>query len=138
MSCRLPMAIAIVRLLANRLKIWILSSRSSYLEASYRHPIIRTPKQEIALGFAFDYRQNSQLFLEDVGFPTLARGTDIEGVTKISTLRFTQEYSTRSDRNVFAVNSQFNIGLNAFDATINAGNVPDSQFFSMAWSSTIY
>ena len=78
------------------------------------------------MGFAFA-RQNSQLFLMDRGFPTLARGTDAEGVTKISSLRFSQEYSTRSDRHVFAVNSQFNIGLNIFDATINAKE-PDSQF----------
>ena len=103
-----------------------LSSRSSYLEANYRFPVIRTPRQEIAVGFAFA-RQNSQLFLMDRGFPTLARGTDVEGVTKISTLRFFQEYSTRSNRHVFAVNSQFNIGLNIFDATINAKD-PDSQF----------
>lgn len=104
-----------------------LSSRSSYIEASYRHPLIRTPKQEIALGFSFAH-QDSQLFLEDVGFSTLARGTDIEGITKISALRFTQEYSVRSDRYVFATNSQFSIGLNAFDATINSGDIPDSQF----------
>ena len=103
-----------------------LSSRSSYLEASYRLPLIRTPRQETALGFAFA-RQDSQLFLMDEWFPNLARGTDVEGVTKISTLRFFQEYSTRGERHVFAVNSQFNIGLDIFDATINAKD-PDSQF----------
>ena len=105
-----------------------LSSRSSYIETSYRHPVARSPKQEIALGFSFSH-QNSQLFLMDVGFPTLARGTDVEGVTKISALRITQEYNTRSDRHVFAVNSQFSIGVDAFEATINSGETPDSQFF---------
>ncbi|MEL6929919.1 MAG: ShlB/FhaC/HecB family hemolysin secretion/activation protein [Cyanobacteria bacterium J06600_6] len=104
-----------------------LSSRSSYFEASYRHPLFRTSQKEIALGFSLTH-QDTQLFLMDIGFPTLARGTDIEGVTKISALRFSQEYSKRSDRYVFALNSQFSIGLDLFDATINADNIPDSQF----------
>ena len=104
-----------------------LSSRSSYWETSYRQPIFRTPRKEMVLGFSLTH-QDSQLFLMDVGFPTLARGTDVEGRTKISALRFAQEYSTRSDRHVFALNSQFSIGLNILDATINADNIPDSQF----------
>ena len=105
-----------------------LSSRGSYVEASYRHPLLQTPKQEFALSFAFSH-QDTQLFLMDTGFPTLARGTSIEGITKISALRLTQEYSNRSDRHVFALNSQFNIGLNVLDATSNPDNIPDSQFF---------
>ena len=104
-----------------------LSSQGSYVEASYRHPLLQTPKQEFALGFTFSH-QDTQLFLMDTDFP-LARGTSIEGITKISALRLTQEYSNRSDRHVFALNSQFNIGLNVLDATSNPDNIPDSQFF---------
>ena len=105
-----------------------LSSRGSYVEASYRQPVLQTPQQELAFGFSFSH-QDTQLFLMDTGFPTLARGTSIEGITKISALRFTQEYSNRSDRHVFALNSQFNIGLNILDATNNPGDLPDSEFF---------
>ncbi|MEL6496198.1 MAG: ShlB/FhaC/HecB family hemolysin secretion/activation protein [Cyanobacteria bacterium J06623_7] len=105
-----------------------LSNRSTYVEAIYRQPIIKTPNQELTLGFSFSY-QDSQLFLMDRGFPTLARGTDVEGITKISALRLVQAYSDRSDRHVLALNSQFNIGINVLDATINPDDIPDSQFF---------
>jgi len=104
-----------------------LSSISSYVQATYRQPLLKTPQQEITLGFALSH-QDTQLFLMGQGFPTLARGTDIEGVTKISALRFIQEYSDRSSNHVFALNSQFSVGVNLFDATINSDDIPDSQF----------
>ena len=104
-----------------------LGSRSSYYGVRYRQPLYETPTQEIALGFVLSH-QNTQLSLMDVGFPTLARGTDIEGITKISALRLFQEYSDRSSNHVFAVRSQFSIGLDAFDATDNADGIPDSNF----------
>ena len=104
-----------------------LSSRGTYIEATYRQPVLQTAKQEFALRFSFAY-QNTQLFLMDVGFPTLARGTDNDGITKISSLKFTQEYSQRGNNYSFALRSQFNLGVNLFDATINADDIPDSQF----------
>jgi hemolysin activation/secretion protein len=104
-----------------------LSSRGSSLNLSYQHQILHTPKQELTIGFAFNY-QNTQLFLMDVGFPTLARGTDETGVTKIASLQFMQEYSDRGESHVLALSSQFNLGVNMFDATINPDGIPDSQF----------
>ncbi|MEL6578687.1 MAG: ShlB/FhaC/HecB family hemolysin secretion/activation protein [Cyanobacteria bacterium J06621_12] len=105
-----------------------LSSISTYLQATYRQPLLNTPQQEFTLGFALSH-QDTQLFLMGQGFPTLARGTDIEGITKISALRFIQEYSDRSSNHVFALSSQFSLGVNLFDATINSDDIPDSQFF---------
>lgn len=104
-----------------------LGSKSSYYGVRYHQPLYETPTQEIALGFVFSH-QNTQLSLMDIGFPTLARGTDIEGITKISALRLFQEYSDRSNSHVFALRSQFSIGLDAFDATDNADGIPDSNF----------
>ncbi|MGL5836435.1 MAG: ShlB/FhaC/HecB family hemolysin secretion/activation protein [Waterburya sp.] len=104
-----------------------LSSRGSSLNASYRQKILHTPRKELTLGVAFNY-QNTQLFLMDVGFPTLARGTDETGVTKIAALQFIQEYSDRGEGHVLALSSQFNLGINVFDATINPPGIPDSHF----------
>lgn len=104
-----------------------LSSRGSSLNASYRQKILHTPRKELTLGFAFNY-QNTQLFLMDRGFPTLARGTDETGVTKIAALQFIQEYSDRGEDHVLAFSSQFNLGINVFDATINPPGIPDSHF----------
>lgn len=104
-----------------------LGSKNHYFGFSYRQPVYQTPNQEIALGFIFSH-QNTQLSLMDVGFPTLARGSDVEGITKISALRIFQEYSDRGSTHVFAVRSQFNIGIDAFDATTNPDGIPDSIF----------
>ncbi|MGL5081853.1 MAG: ShlB/FhaC/HecB family hemolysin secretion/activation protein, partial [Microcoleaceae cyanobacterium] len=50
-----------------------------------------------------------------------------DGKTRITALRFFQEYTTRSTQSVFAARSQFSLGLGAFDATVNS-DLPDSQF----------
>ncbi len=104
-----------------------LASENRYYEATYRQPLYQTPQQDITIGVTFS-RQNSQLLLMDRGFPSLTRGSDNQGKTQISALRLFQEYSDRSDSHVFAVRSQFSIGIDAFDATINSNDVPDSKF----------
>lgn len=46
----------------------------------------------------------------------------------MSALRFFQEWTYRSNNEVLAVRSQFNLGIGALDATINQ-DAPDSRFF---------
>lgn len=104
-----------------------LGSKNRYLEFAYRQPIWETPNQVIALGLAFS-NQSTQLSLMDIGFPTLARGSDLEGITTISALRLFQEYSDRGTDHVFALRSQFNLGLDIFEATDNPDGIPDSSF----------
>ena len=104
-----------------------LESQSRYYEITYLQPVLQTPNQDLTLGFGFSH-QNSQISLMDVGFPSLARGANAAGETKISALRLFQEYSDRSQDRVFALRSQFSIGIDAFDATINNNELPDSKF----------
>jgi len=59
----------------------------------------------------------------------LSQGADEQGRTRISALRFFQEWTQRDTRQVIAARSQFNLGVGAFDATVNAEQ-PDSRFFS--------
>ncbi len=104
-------------------------SESQLYEVSFRQPVRQTPTEELALGLNFTH-QNSQTFiLGDIGFP-LSNGADDNGITKVSALRFIQEYTNRSNQQVFALRSQFNLGFDAFNATVNSGSTPDSQFFS--------
>ncbi|MEC4895721.1 MAG: ShlB/FhaC/HecB family hemolysin secretion/activation protein [Oscillatoria sp. PMC 1051.18] len=100
---------------------------SRYYEFTFRQPVILTPTREFALGITAS-RQESETELLGVNFP-LSAGSDDEGKTKISTLRIFQEYSQRSPRSVLAIRSQFNIGLDLFNSTINP-EPPDSRFFS--------
>ena len=92
---------------------------------TYRQPLLQTPKRLVTIGSTFSYK-NSENTLMGSPFP-LSRGADKEGKTKISALRFFQEYSTRDQQQVFAARSEFSIGIDAFDATIN-DNLPDSKF----------
>ncbi|NMG09692.1 ShlB/FhaC/HecB family hemolysin secretion/activation protein [Brasilonema sp. UFV-L1] len=111
-----------------------IQSASRYYEITFRQPVIQTPTQEFALGFTASRRESeisSVLFREEFGLPPneLSPGADEEGRTRVSALRFFQEWTSRNSREVIAARSQFNIGLGALDATINS-NPPDSRFFS--------
>ena len=94
---------------------------------------MQTPTQEFALGVTAS-RRNSDIssLLEEFNVPPseLSPGADESGQTQVSALRFFQEWTRRSSNEVIAVRSQFNLGLGAFDATVN-DNAPDSRFF--AW-----
>lgn len=100
---------------------------SRYLEFGLRQPLVLTPTQELAVGLTAAWQESqSQLLGEN---RPLSAGADEDGETRISALRFFQEWSQRSPEAVFALRSQFSLGIDAFNATIN-DTPPDSQFFS--------
>ncbi|MEA5618389.1 ShlB/FhaC/HecB family hemolysin secretion/activation protein [Cronbergia sp. UHCC 0137] len=109
----------------------IQSSSKSY-DFSYRQPLVQTPTKEFGVGLSFS-RQESQtkLGIDNIGGFPLSPGADADGKTKISALRFIQDYTQRSNKEVFAARSQFSFGVDWFDANINNNNAPDSRFF--AW-----
>ncbi|MFM6157687.1 MAG: ShlB/FhaC/HecB family hemolysin secretion/activation protein, partial [Sphaerospermopsis kisseleviana] len=92
-----------------------------------RQPLTQTPTKEFTLGVTAS-RQESQTSLLGLPFP-LSIGANDQGETKISALRFFQEYTQRNSQQVFALRSQFNFGIDAFGSTIN-DQAPDSQFIS--------
>ena len=107
-----------------------ISATSSYYELTFRQPVIQTPTEELALGLTLTH-QRSQTFLgiEDIGPFPLVPGADEKGHTRVSALRFFQEWTKRSNEQVLAFRSQFSLGLNFLDATINHNQEPDSRFF---------
>jgi hemolysin activation/secretion protein len=108
-----------------------IDSESRYYELSLRHPLQRTTRSELAMGLTFSRRESqTSLGFEDIGPFPLSPGADDQGRTRVSALRFFQELTKRSDKQVLAFRSQFSLGVNAFDATQNPGNEPDSQFFT--------
>ncbi len=96
-----------------------------------RQPIVQTPNEEFALGVTASRRES------DVGFYDPLTGDRFafpspgarDGETRLSILRFFQDWTKRNSRQVLAARSQFSFGIDAFDATINS-NAPDGQFFS--------
>jgi hemolysin activation/secretion protein len=109
-----------------------IESASRYYDLTFRQPIVQTPTQEFALGLTASRRENDiSSLLQREGLPAseLSPGADESGRTRVSSLQFFQEWTSRNSREVIAARSGFNFGIGAFDATINA-DAPDSRFFS--------
>ena len=107
-----------------------IQSKSNYYELSLRQPIVETPNKEFAVGITASRRESkASLFNGEIPFPN-SPGADEDGRTRISALRFFQEWTNRSSSQVFALRSQFSIGLDALDSTVNDTS-PDSRFY--AW-----
>ncbi|MDV3352671.1 ShlB/FhaC/HecB family hemolysin secretion/activation protein [Leptothoe sp. LEGE 181152] len=107
-----------------------ISSDSAYYELGYRRPLIETPTQSAALGLTLSHQTSqTRLGLDDIGPFPLSPGADENGRTRISTVRFFQEWTQRSQRHVLALRSQFNVGVDLLGANINT-DAPDSRFFS--------
>ncbi|TAE54735.1 MAG: ShlB/FhaC/HecB family hemolysin secretion/activation protein [Nostocales cyanobacterium] len=104
-----------------------IQSASRNYQITYRQPLHQTPTQEFIIG-VIGSRQESETSLLDDPFP-LSVGANDQGEVRISALRFFQEYTKRDTKQVFAMRSQFNLGINAFNATNNATE-PDGQFIS--------
>jgi hemolysin activation/secretion protein len=105
-------------------------SNTDLYELTFRQPLTQTPTQEFALGLTASH-QASQTFLgiDDIGPFPLSPGADDQGRTKVSALRFFQEWTQRNSTQVLALRSQFNLGLGILGATISDTG-PDSRFFS--------
>ncbi|MBD2355347.1 ShlB/FhaC/HecB family hemolysin secretion/activation protein [Tolypothrix sp. FACHB-123] len=103
---------------------------SREFELSFRQPILQraTPdlSQELTLSFTAA-RRESNSSIQGVNFP-LFPGADNQGETRLSALSFAQEWLQRSRQEVFAARSEFNLGIGAFNATVN-NSEPDSRYF---------
>lgn len=97
------------------------------LSAGFRQPLVRTPTEEFALGLDFDWKRSRSFILDDIPFSFSAGPED--GVSRVSALRFYQDWVKRSQSRVLAARSQFSVGLDIFDATDNDSGI-DGQFFS--------
>ena len=105
-----------------------IESENTNYEFTFLQPLIQQPTKDMALGLTFS-RNSSQTTSEDRPLQ-LSRGADINGETNISTLRFFGEYTNRNQNQVFALFSQFSLGIDVFDATINDRDTPDSKFLT--------
>ncbi len=105
-----------------------IQGKSRTYQITYRQPIVQKPNRELALGLTFS-RQESETSLLGERF-ALASGANQQGETRVSALRFFQEYVQRSPRQVFGVRSQFSLGIDLWGTTINSSG-PDNRFF--AW-----
>ncbi|HNP28338.1 MAG TPA: ShlB/FhaC/HecB family hemolysin secretion/activation protein [Nitrospirales bacterium] len=108
-----------------------IESKSQIFKIAIRHPLYRTLTDEVAISKIGEHLQN-QNFLGGTGF-SFTPGTTSKGKSKVSAIRFAQEWIHRQPMQVLAFRSRFSVGLDVLDATNNRRkkNDLDSHFF--AW-----
>jgi len=101
-----------------------------FFDITLRQPLLQTPAQELALGLTASRRESDSSLL---GSHLLGRevspGSDQQGRTRVSALRFFQEWTNRNSSEVLVFRSQFSLGVGALNATIHR-TAPDGRFFS--------
>ncbi|MEH2195507.1 MAG: ShlB/FhaC/HecB family hemolysin secretion/activation protein [Nostoc sp.] len=102
-------------------------SQAETLSLNIRQPLIHKPNNEFALGLAFDLRQSQTFILNDIPF-SFTEGPE-NGKSKVTVIRFSQDWLQRNANSVFAARSQFSFGIDAIDATVNDTGT-DGRFFS--------
>lgn len=102
-------------------------SETQTYSLNFRQPITRTPTREFALSLGLDLRRSQTYILDDIPF-SFTEGPE-NGESKVTVIRFSQDWVNRGTRRVLAARSQFSLGIDAFDATINDTGT-DGRFFS--------
>ena len=114
----------------------IFANSQSY-EISFKQPVIKEinseSTKELTIGVSGTYNE-SKTFLLNQPF-RLSVGADGEGRTKITAIRFFQEWLQRATQEVLFVRSQFSLGFGFLGSTINSSE-PDSRFLS--WRGQAY
>lgn len=105
-----------------------IKANSFNMSLNYRQPIIETPTRFVSLGLGTYWRQ-SQTSILDIPFP-LSPGSDANGITRVSTVRFFQDWVERSGESVFAARSEFNVGLGAFNSGLDT---PPPNGYFVLW-----
>ncbi|NJN31154.1 MAG: ShlB/FhaC/HecB family hemolysin secretion/activation protein [Synechococcales cyanobacterium RM1_1_8] len=108
-----------------------IQAKSIYYEGTYRQPLYQTASEEFALGLTFSRQESStKLGFSDIGGFPLSPGANENGETKISALRFFQEWNKRSSQQVLAARSQLSLGTNWFESNQSSDGGPDSNFLT--------
>ena len=103
-------------------------SDTTTVSIGVRQPLWQSPTEEFALGLDFDWRRSRSFILDDIPF-SFSVGPE-DGESQVSVLRFYQDWVKRDAKRVLAARSQFSLGLDLFDATVNDTGT-DGRFF--AW-----
>ncbi len=106
-----------------------ISGNTEVYEFSYRQPLVRTPAQEFAVSLGLSYQQ-SDTFVAGESFGFGAGRGEGDGTNTSTVIKLGQDYLRRDPKGAWALRSQFNLGVDLFDATVNNDPIPDGRFFS--------
>lgn len=102
-----------------------ITSKSDVFQITLRHPFYRTLSQEFSMSITGEYNKHRTYLLGE-SFSFSPGAEDGEAINTV--LRFSQEWTQRTQNQVIAARSKFSFGINALDATIHSGDLPDSRF----------
>lgn len=88
-------------------------------EAEFRHPLIRTPREELAVSLGFRHRDGQSVILNTISTPS-----------RTSVFQIGQDYLRRDGSGAWALRSQFNLGTGLLNATLNPAPQADGLFFN--------
>jgi hemolysin activation/secretion protein len=103
-----------------------IATDSQVYELNYRQPVVRSPREELALGIGISF-ENSASSFDGQSFNFQNQSFD-DGRSQARVLRLTQEYVNRDVSGAFAFRSVFSGGLNLLGATIRNDGSPDGRF----------
>ncbi|MGB6297634.1 MAG: ShlB/FhaC/HecB family hemolysin secretion/activation protein [Rivularia sp. (in: cyanobacteria)] len=102
-------------------------SDSESFSIAFRQPFMQTVEKEFGVGIGFDVRRSQTYILDDIPF-SFSQGPE-DGQSRVAVIRFSQDWVQRDAKKVLAARSQFSLGIDAFDATVNDSGI-DGRFFS--------
>ena len=102
-------------------------SDSETLSFGFQQPLVKKPDTELALDLSLEIRRSQTFLLDDVPF-SFSLGPE-KGRSRVTVIRFSQDWLQRNASQVLAARSQFSFGIDAFDATINDSDI-DGRFFT--------
>ncbi|MBD2177926.1 ShlB/FhaC/HecB family hemolysin secretion/activation protein [Pseudanabaena sp. FACHB-1998] len=103
-----------------------IATDSKVYELSYRQPLIRNPREELAVGIGISFEDSASSFDgKSFNFQNLAFD---DGRSQARVLKLSQEYVNRDTSGAWAFRSSFNAGLNILGATIRNDGSPDGRF----------
>lgn len=111
----------------------IKAEREQY-SLTYRQPLIRNPRQELALSLGLNYQEGQTFIFNNIPTP-FGYGSDDNGVSRSTVINFSQDYLSKDETGAWLLNSQFNFGLGLLNTTTNNEPIPDGHFFS--WNGNI-
>lgn len=92
-------------------------------------PLLQATQETFSLGLDLEHRRN-QTFSNGINSNFTSGSRD--GITAVTALRFSQNYSNRSRKYAIALRSNFSLGLSILGATDNPDNrsdLPDNDYF---------
>ncbi|NEQ42077.1 MAG: ShlB/FhaC/HecB family hemolysin secretion/activation protein [Leptolyngbya sp. SIOISBB] len=121
------------RVISEPADILDIQTDSFLVDLNVRHPVIRTPTEELGLSLSLSWNRSDSEFLERIlgeSLPFPSFGANEDGEIETYALRFAQDWVKRGRSDVVAARSQFSLGLGGTDPADPSGEAPDGNFFS--------